>query len=77
MITIELSSGEKATVNDGVWSVPESEELQRILNTPAMQPPDNGHYAPSEDARKAEYVLKTVGGKWLKTDETFEAGKLY
>jgi hypothetical protein len=77
MITIELPSGEKATVNDGEWVVEDNEELARVLNDPTMQPPRDGHYAPSEDARMAEHVLKTWGGKWLKTDEQSEPGKLY
>lgn len=77
MITIELPTGEAATVNDGVWTVPENEELTRVLNGPAMQPPNNGYYAPSEDARKAEHVLKVWGGKWVKSDEHAEPGKLY
>ena len=77
MITIKLPSGEEATVNEGVWTVPDNAELARYLNSPVMQPPDNGYYAPSEDARKAEHVLREWGGKWLKTDEHAEPGKLY
>jgi hypothetical protein len=77
VITIELPSGEEATVDDGVWTVTDNAELTRVLNSPAMQPPNNGYYAPSENARKAEYVLKVWGGTWLHTDEHSVPGKLY
>ena len=66
-----------ATVTDGVWTVPQSEELTRVLNEPFLQPPDNGYYAPSEDARKAEHVLKTFGGTWVRSTDHAEPGKLY
>ena len=77
MITIRLGSGETATVTKGVWSVPENAELERVLNLPEMQPPNNGHYAPTENARKALYVLEVWGGEWVKTDEQAPPGKLY
>lgn len=77
MIVIKLPTGEEATVNNGVWTVADNEELTRLFNSPSMQPPNNGHYAPSEDARMAEYVLKTWGGEWVKTDEHWPPGKLY
>lgn len=77
MITIRLASGETAIVNDGVWTVEGNEELARVLNTPEMQPPENGHYAPSEDARKAEHVLKLWSGVWVSSDEKAEPGLLY
>lgn len=77
MITIELPSGEQATVNDGVWTVFDNAELTRVLNDPAMQPPRNGYYAPSADARQAQHVLDTWGGKWIATTEYAEPGKLY
>jgi len=65
MITIKLPSGELAKVEDGIWSVPENNTLAELLNRPSMQPPDNGYYAPSEDARAAEHVLKVWGGTWV------------
>ena len=77
MITIRLGSGELATVNNGVWAVPDNRELERVLNTPEMQPPNNGYYAPTENARKALYVLEVWGGEWMKTDEQAPPGKLY
>lgn len=77
MIIIKLPSGEEATVNNGVWTIPENKELARVLNTPEMQPPENGHYAPTEDARMAHHILMVWGGRWVSTDEQFEPGKLY
>ena len=77
MITITLPGGETATIRDGTWSVPDSEELTRMLNSPAMQAPENGHYAPSPDARQAVHVLHTFGGKWVESDEHAPPGKLY
>jgi len=77
VITIKLPSGEIATVTDGRWSVSANEELARVLNLPEMQPPNEGYYAPTEDARKALYVLKIWGGAWVSTDEYAEPGKLY
>lgn len=77
MITIKLHSGETAVVVDGVWTVSENEALAEVLNSPTMQPPVNGHYAPSPDARMAEFVLKVWGGEWLSSDEHAEPGKLY
>lgn len=77
MIEIRLGTGETATVNDGVWTVPENEELARVLNLPAMQPPEDGHYAPTEDARKAQHVLKVWGGQWVSSDEQAQPGLIY
>lgn len=77
MIVITLPTGETATVDQGEWSVPENAELARVLNGPTMQPPENGHYAPSENARMAEYVLAVWGGTFESSDEDAEPGKLY
>lgn len=77
MITIRLPSGEIATVNDGVWTVPENAEFTRVLNLPEMQPPRDGTYAPTEDTRMAEYVLSIWGGTWVSTDEYSEPGLIY
>lgn len=77
MIEIDLPGGERAFVRGGAWTVVGNRELTRVLNSDAMQPPDNGYYAPSVDARKAEYVLQTWGGKWVSTDEQWAPGKLY
>jgi hypothetical protein len=77
MIMIRLATGELATVNLGAWTVEENDELTRVLNSPAMQPPNDGHYAPTEDSRKAMFVLKTWGGSWIKSDESFKPGLIY
>lgn len=77
MITIRLLGAWTATVDDGVWTVEDNAELTRVLNEPSMQPPVNGHYAPSENARKAEHVLRTMGGEWVSSDEHVPSGKLY
>ena len=77
MIHIKLPSGEDATVNDGVWSVQLNAELERVLNTPEMQPPVYTNYAPTEDARKALFILEVWGGTWVTTDEHHPPGKLY
>jgi hypothetical protein len=76
VIVIRLASGETAII-DGVWTVPQNPELARVLNLPEMQPPNDGHYAPTDNARKAQYVLKVWGGEWIRTDEQAEPGKLY
>ena len=77
MITIKLPGGVTATVNGGVWSVPDNEELARVLNDPAMQP-NSWHYAPTEDARKAQHVIATWGGEWVSSDEPpAEPGLIY
>jgi hypothetical protein len=77
MITIKLPGEIEATVEDGVWSVPENDELARVLNDPAMQP-DSWHYAPTEDARKATHVIKVWGGAWVSSDEpAAEDGLIY
>jgi len=77
MITIRLATGETATVQDGAWTVLGNEELTRVLNSPEMQPPVEGYYAPSEDARKAEHVLKVWGGVWIATDDQAVPGLIY
>jgi hypothetical protein len=77
MITLKLTTGEEATVNNGVWTVTDNAELTRVLNDPDMQPPANGPYAPTEDARKAAYVMATWGATWVSTDEHHPPGKLY
>ena len=77
MITIRLRSGETAVVKDGVWTVLENAELARVLNLPEMQPPDNGYYAPTDNARMAQHVLEVWGGTWVSTDEQAPPGLLY
>jgi hypothetical protein len=77
MIQIKLPSGEEATVNNGVWRVQANAELERVLNAPEMQPPPDSHYAPTDDARKAYWVLETWGGTWVSSDEHHPPGKLY
>ena len=65
-----------ATVKDGVWTVPQSEELARVLNEPYMQP-DRYLYAPTEDARQADHVMKIFGGTLVRSTEHAKPGKLY
>jgi len=65
MITLKLSTGETVTVSDGVVSVPENAVFAELLNAPSMQPPENGHYAPTEDARLAQHILNVWGGTWV------------
>jgi hypothetical protein len=77
MVEIELPGGERAVVHDGVWTVVANAELTRVLNGASMQPPNHGYYAPTDDARKAEYVLQVWGGRWIATDQAWAAGKLY
>lgn len=69
MITVELADGTRATVSGERWTVPENDELQRIFNSPEMQPPDNGYYAPSEDYRCAAWVTEIWGGKIVASNE--------
>jgi hypothetical protein len=76
VIVIRLASGQTAII-DGVWTVPQNPELARVLNTPEMQPPNNGYYAPTDNARKAQHVLQVWGGTWVSTDEHASPGKLY
>lgn len=78
MITIQLPSGEQATVSEGVWTVQENAEFTRLFNTPAMQPTLDGTYAPTEDARKAQHILRVWGGVWVSSDEPApEPGVVY
>ena len=77
MITVELKDGTRATVTDGVWSVPENDELERIFNSECMRPPSNGYYAPSEDHRCAMFIVDSWGGKLVSTTETSEPGVIY
>lgn len=77
MITIQLPSGERATVTGGVWSVEDNAEITQFLNAPSMRPPANGYYAPTEDARCAMHVLNVIGGTWVTSDEHYAPGKLY
>jgi hypothetical protein len=77
MVTIRMASGETATVDDGEWTVVDNPILTRVLNSPAMQPLSTGYYAPSEDARLAEHVLRLWGGDWVASTEHAVPGKLY
>ena len=78
VIVIKLSTGEEASVNNGVWLVEGNAELTRFFNTSAMQPPAFSDYAPSPDARMAMYALKVWGGEWVSSDEPHAGpGKIY
>lgn len=76
MIVIKLATGEDASINKGVWSVPDNPEIERVLNSPAMQPTGE-FYAPTADAGKAQHVLKAMGGTFVSTTERWPKGKLY